>query len=425
MKSSNSKVSYKHNSNNHRPREESSSGNSRESIESRGERNGYGEKLTKKKAAKDSNEIKFSSHSSTSTAASKHIRDDAPLAKSTVQRAVRDPIYPTLRSIDTMEMDAPLDEHQIEGAITRLKLMVIDRRARRITKESGFWKATFSVPLGSGKHSDRNVSLTLYFVCLAKNADVPMRIQFNVGLIRDDHVKHLIQVFKEVFPLDYKQVARSLRVHGVDEAYDREGSLEDFVLERASSTTVERYYIKTNTGGNIQTSYIGSVDSPSHGVLYALGSADAYRNARGQAVPLNADTATHTFKCRDNMIRIESRRVFKQAPLTLAQVIELPSAFHEYQFFDLTRLPAKERNDPLFMGYVDSVRLRGLHGASKRMVTVLGGGRPATRRIAEFEQRLGKASCTWWSAIDHRQQLGVLLRDAPIWRFLRLTAKPS
>lgn len=420
MRKLDSKASYKHNSSKYV--DDVAIGSEAEANELNHSNNSV--RLGKTKKAKLTSAAK-------AFAASKYINDDArpksekkTKAKGSGESAVRETVVPELRSIDTMEMDAPLNEQQIERAIGKLKLMVNDKRARRVTNESRFWEAKFSVPLGTGRQGERSVSITFYFVCTAKNSNVPMRLQFNVGLIRDEHVKRLIEVFKEVFPLDYKEVARSLRIHGVDEAYDRTGSLEDFILERGSSTTVERYYIKTSAGGEIQTSYIGSVDSPSHGVLYDLGSADAYRNARGQAVPLNKDTATHVFKCRMGMIRIESRRVFK-SPLTMQDLLRLPSAFHEYQFFDLTRLPARKRRDPVFIGYVDSVRLRGVHSASKRLEAALGGGRPAARQVAEFEERLGRANSTWWSAIDHRQQLGVLLRAAPIWQFLRLTARLS
>jgi hypothetical protein len=329
---------------------------------------------------------------------------------------------PQLRSIDTMEMDADLTENEIVKAIERLKLMVNSKTARRVTKERKFWRAIFSVPLGTGRQDDRSVSITFYFDCTAHNSNVPFRIQFNAGLIQEQHVRRLMAVFKEVFPFDYASVARSLRFHGVDEAYDHAGSLEDFVLERLRTTTVERYYIKTNAGGSIQTAYIGSHASPSHGVLYDLGSADAYRNALGQAVPLNKDTATHSFVERKGMIRIESRRVFDK-PLTLQQLLELPSAFREYRFFDLTRLSRRDRLDPVLMGFVDSVRLRGVHSASKRLEEAFGGGRAAKRRVKEFEHRLADCGCTWWQALDHQQQLGVLLKNAPIWRFLRRTAK--
>lgn len=404
------KSSYKHDSS-----DQTDSDNSLGSLDKQSKPK---EKLT----TSETERKKKQTHVTSSASTSSPINDDAqPMAKSAVQRAVKKTINPGLRIIDTMEMDAPLNAQQIESAIKKLKAMRSEKRARQLTSESKFWKAKFTVPLGSGS-GGRNVSVTFYFECTANNSNVPMRLQFNVSLIREEHARRFIKVFKEVFPFDYKQVAKSLRFHGVDEAYDRPGSLEDFVLERPASTTVERYYIRTNSRGEIQTSYIGSEDSPSHGVLYDLGGADAFRNALGEAVPLNKDTATHKFNSREGMIRIESRRVFKGSPLTLKELLELPSAFHEYQFLDLNRLSAKDRCDPAFIGYVDSVRLRGVHAASKRLEAALGGGRPAKRQVALFEARLGTASCVWWSAIDHRQKLGVLLRKSAIWKFLRHTA---
>jgi hypothetical protein len=356
--------------------------------------------------------------------ASASINRDVPPTHTAIARAMHASSQPQLRSIDTIELDADLADNEIEAAIERLRLMVNTKTARRVTRERRFWKRIYSVPLGTDRQGDRGVSLTFYFVCTANNADVPMRLQFNVGLIQESHARRFIEVFREVFPFDYQRVARCLRVHGTDEAYDHIGSLEDFILERPRTTTVERYFIKTNAGGAIQTSYIGGVNSPSHGVLYDLGSADAYRNALGQPVALNKDTATHTFVEREGMIRIESRRVFPKS-LTMQQLLKLPSAFHEYLFFDLTRLPRRERRDPVFMGYVDSVRLRGLNSAGKRLAELFGGGRAAKRQVKEFEDRLASCRCAWWQALDHQQKLGVLLRSAPIWCFLKHTAKPD
>jgi hypothetical protein len=378
--------------------------------------------VTTKGKSKAVNRSHDSKHKKASSA-SISINHDAPSTRTAIARAIHANHQPQLRIIDTMELDADLADHEIEEAIERLKLMVNAKTARRVTKDRRFWKRIYSVPLGTGRQGDRSVSLTFYFVCTAKNANVPMRLQFNVGLIQESHARRFIKVFREVFPFSYQGVAQLLHVHGIDEAYDHAGSLEDLLLERPGSTSVERYYIKTNAGGAIQTSYIGGVNSPSHGVLYDLGSADAYRSALGQAVPLNKDTATHTFVERKGMIRIESRRVFKK-PLTIQQLLKLPSAFHEYLFFDLTRLSRQDRGDPVFMGYVDSVRLRGLHSAGRRLKESFGGGRPAQRQVREFEDRLASCRCTWWQSLDHQQQLGVLLRAAPIWRFLKRTGEP-
>lgn len=397
-------VSYKHHSSHH------------QDTEHEGTTNTLPSETTTRKA---SNNKKRATPSSAST----HIKHDAPVpTKGDGQRPVRKPNPPALRSIDTMEMDAYISPEEIESAIERLKLLVSDKRAKRVTSQSQFWKATFSVPLGT-ELEQRSVSATFYFDCTARGADIPMRLQFNVGLMKVGHVDKLMDAFKEVFPYDYKRVAAALRVHGVDEAYDHEGNLEDFILEHRRATVVARYYIKTGAGGEIQTAYTGSVDSPSHGVLYDIESADVYRNALGQPVPLNKDTAADTFECRKGMIRIESRRVFKDHPLTLEELLKLPSAFHEYLFFDLTRLSARDRRDSVFMGFVDSVRLRGLNAAVKRLQVSYGGGRPAIREVKQFEDRLAACSCTWWSALDHSQQLGKLLRAAPIWKFLKHTAK--
>lgn len=106
--------------------------------------------------------------------------------------------------------------------------------------------------------------------------------------------------------------------------------------------------------------------------------------------------------------------------LTYAELLQTPSAFSEYYLFDLSRLPPRDRRDTAFVGYTEIVRLRGMHGAKQRLLNMHGKTAETKRLIADYEQRLARAQCEWWTQLDRTQQLGALLNALPVNKFMKL-----
>jgi hypothetical protein len=333
-------------------------------------------------------------------------------------------IQPILRALDKAMVDAPATPEQVERAIDICKELVKAGDATRITNQSRNWEAVFVVPLDSqlpARHS-QNPSVTLYFNYRGNvKANVPFRLQLNPHKLNTQHTVSLIELWKFIWPIGWREMRRDSRYYRVDEAADKQGDLDNLILDRKASQVMIRYFTQTGRNGKIKTSYIGEDSSENGGALYDRFSAEVFRNADGEPVPLNRDTATHVLdqlKDVDGVIRVESRRVFA-TKLTYAKLLQTPSAFSEFYLFDLSLLPPRDRRDTAFMGYTEIVRLRGMHGAKQRLFDMHGKTAETKRLIADYESRLARAQCEWWTQLDRTQQLGKLLESLPVNKFLK------
>jgi hypothetical protein len=333
-------------------------------------------------------------------------------------------VQPQLRTLDKAMVDAPATPEQVERAIDICKDMARIGDATRITNQSRNWQAVFAVHLNSQLHAghSQNPSATLYFNYRGNaNADIPFRLQFNPHKIDARHTDALIDLWKSIWPIGWRELRRDARYFRMDEAADAAGSLDNLILDRKASQVTARYYTQTGRDGKIKTSYIGEDSAANGAALYDRYSAEVFRNADAEPVPLNRETATYTLdqiKDAEGIIRVESRRVFAQK-LTYAELLQTPSAFSEYYLFDLSRLTPSDRRDTAFMGYTEMVRLRGMHGAKHRLLDMHGKTVATKRMIADYEQRLARCQCEWWTRLDRTQQLGKLLKSLPANKFLK------
>ena len=330
-------------------------------------------------------------------------------------------IQPILRALDKAMLDAPATPEQVERAIDICKELVKAGDATRITNQSRNWEAVFVVPLDSqlpAGHS-QNPSVTLYFNYRGNaKANVPFRQQFNPHKLNAQHTGSLIELWKFIWPIGWREMRRESRYYRVDEAADNHGDLDNLILDRKASQVMIRYFTQTGRNGKIKTSYIGEDSSENGGALYDRFSAEVFRNADGEPVPLNRDTATHILDQVDGVIRVESRRVFP-TKLTYPELVKTPSAFSDFYLFDLSLLTLRDRRDTAFMGYTEIVRLRGLHGAKQRLFDMHGKTAETKRMIADYERSLASAQCEWWTQLDRTQQLGALLKALPANKFMK------
>lgn len=333
-------------------------------------------------------------------------------------------VQPLLRALDKAMIDAPATPEYVERAIDICKELVQAGNAKRITSQSRNWQAVFVVYLDDKlptNHS-KNPSVTLYFnYRWNANTDVPFRLQFNPHKLNAQHTSSLIALWERLWLIGWKELRSDARYFRVDEAADKEGDLDNIILDRKASQVTSRFYTQTGRDGKIKTMYNGEVSAEKGGTLYDRYSAEVFRNAVNEPVPLNRETATHTLdqlRKVEGIIRVESRRVFAKK-LTYAELLQTPSAFSEFQLFDLSRLTSSDRRDTAFMGYTEMVRLRGMHGAKHRLLDMLGKSAKTKRLIADYEQRLARAQCDWWTQLDRTQQLGALLNALPVNKFMR------
>jgi hypothetical protein len=347
-------------------------------------------------------------------------------ASQTGERATRKyqrDLQPTLRSIDKVMIDAPLSQDEIASAIEVCKNWRKEGRATQITNQSGYWQAVYVFYLDPDRDTShsKTPSVTLYFQSRGNNSSVAFRLQLNPHHIEQHHVRPLKHMWEQLFSFHWRDVRLAARIYRGDEAWDFDGVLDDIVLDRKASQVKDNYFIKTNRKGKIQSQYIGEATAASRGIIYDRELAELFRNDRGEAIPLNHETATQILehnKDSPTTIRVESRRVF-EPKLTYTQFAQTPSAFSEFNVFDLSRLRPRDRQDNGFMLYIEWVRLRGVHGAKHRLFEMQGKTADAKRRIAEYNACLARTQCECWLQMDRVQQLGVLLDVLPVNSFLK------
>ena len=329
----------------------------------------------------------------------------------------------TLRTIDKVMIDAPLSPEQIESAIDVCKQWVKGGCAIRITSQSERWQAVYVFYLGGSKNSDHtnNPSVTLHFQSRGHNSDVGFRLQLKPHHLDAQHVAALKKMWQKVFSFDWRDVRSAATIYRGDEALDFMGNLDSILFDRKASQVKDNYFIKTNRKGGIQTQYIGEATTASRGIVYDRELAELFRNHAGQPVPLNRKTATHVMehdKNVDGLIRVESRRVFTPK-LSYTEFMQTPSAFSEFNVFDLSRLRPRDRQDNGLMLYIEWVRLRGTHGAKHRLFEMQGKTAATKKLLAEYTSRLARTQCEWWQQLDRVQQLGVLLDTLLVNSFLK------
>ena len=333
-------------------------------------------------------------------------------------------VQPQLRALDKAMVDAPATPEQVDRAIDIAHQLRKNGQAMQITNQSRNWRAVFVAYLDGSKSPDhsKNPSATLYFDYRGNaKADVPFRLQFNPPKLDAQHTEILTDLWERIWPIGWRELRRDARFFRIDEAADAAGDLDNLILDRKASQVTVRYFTQTGRNGKIKTAYVGEDSAANGGALYDRFSAEVFRNADCEPVPLNRETATHTLdqvKDVEGVIRVESRRVFA-TKLTYTELLQTPSAFSEYFLFDLSRLPPRDRRDTAFIGYTEIVRLRGMHGAKQRLFDMHGKTAETKRLIADYEQRLARAQCEWWTQLDRTQQLGKLLESLPANKFMK------
>jgi Txe/YoeB family toxin of Txe-Axe toxin-antitoxin module len=365
--------------------------------------------------------------SNRSTISKEIVPQHKPMANavaSAQHRSAGNPHSITLRAIDKLILDLELKPHELDETVEQLKYLVSEKMMRRITNQSRFWKYVFSLNFDDHQKSRFSKNAGVVFQCepIGKDAKLKIQVVLNPSLMEAQHVKTFMKILKTIFPTRHREMVRRCCVHRIDEAIDAAVVLDDLIVELGGAQVSARYYTKTDRSGRIESMYTGGIESEHHGVAYDQTTADTFKNEAGLAVPLNRDTADTTFCSRLGSTRIESRRVFKE-PMTVTELLSLPSAMNEYRVLDLTRLRPRDLN-PGFVAYLDCVRLRGVRGARLHLVKQFKNSTEIKAQVAAYDKRLASTGAEWWSAVDHTQQLSVLLKASPIWKFLQYAVDP-
>lgn len=316
-------------------------------------------------------------------------------------------------AIDKLVLDIQLPEHELASVLERARQLRRKRQLGKGSTKGKFYKNIFILRLPS------KAVACFHMVQSNQDKGAPMQLVLNPNQMEPGDCQHLIAMFKLLFPLNAREIAASMLIRRIDVCIQLGLAIEDLIIELNGVMSGAKVYLKTDRDGQMQTIYMGSTESAHHGVAYDQITSDQYKRLVGEKpsrTQMREDAELVTER-KQGRIQLESRRVFDH-PVTLARLADLKTPFGKYRILQLKA--GGKKWEPGFCGYVDSVRLRGVHGARTHWKAQCGEGREAMAQIAEFEARLGRMAAPWWKPEAYAASLLETLKKSAAWKFLRL-----
>lgn len=316
-------------------------------------------------------------------------------------------------AIDKLVLDIQLPEHELASVLERARQLRRERQLGKGSTKGKFYKNIFILRLPS--------KAVACFHIMPNNPDkgAPMQLVLNPNQMEPGDCQHLIAIFKRLFPINFKEIAASMLIRRIDVCIQLGLAIEDLIIELNGVMSGAKVYLKTDRDGQMQTIYMGSHESAHHGIAYDQITSDQYKRLVGEKpsrtqMREDAELVLES-ESKQGRIQLESRRVFKR-PVALAQLADMKTPFGKYRILQLKSDGKKW--EPGFCGYVDSVRLRGVHGARAHWKAQCGEGREAMAQIAEFEARLGRMAAPWWKPEEYAASLLETLKKSAAWKFV-------
>jgi len=318
-------------------------------------------------------------------------------------------------AIDKLVLDIQLPEHELAAVLERARQLYRARQLGKGSKKGKFYKNIFILRLPS--------KAVACFHMVQSNPDkgAPMQLVLNPNQMEPGDCQRLIAMFKLLFSLNAREIAASMLIRRIDVCIQLGLAIEDLIIELNGVMSGAKVYLKTDRDGQMQTIYMGSHESAHHGVAYDQITSDQYKRLVGEKpsrTQMREDAElVLELERKQGRIQLESRRVFKR-PVTLAKLADMKAPFGKYRILQLKSDGKKW--EPGFCGYVDSVRLRGVHGARTHWKAQCGEGREVMAQIAEFEAHLGRMAAPWWKPEQYAASLLETLKKSAAWKFLCL-----
>jgi hypothetical protein len=330
---------------------------------------------------------------------------------------------PVIANIDKLKFSILLEPSQLGGIIERALQLCKEKRLKHRSRKSEWYRHVFVLNFATGSKAVFEIEPN------KPNAKTLATLTINPNRthMTTEDVLRLRKVWKDLFGLGALSLASRMRVMRIDVCADAAYSIDNLIVDMDNVRTGAKFYIKTATGGRIETNYMGSVESASRGVAYDLDSSDDFKRAAGE-VPSrhtreNAELVIESGKKElAGRIRIENRRVFKTHQ-SFAKLTKLKNPFEQFHVYDLSKGSHKFSLD--FLMYLDCVRLRGQDGARKFLLSSAQKKAPEiNKQISEHEGRLTNMAADWWKPTDFCSSLMGVLKTLPAWDFLKVIENP-
>lgn len=316
-------------------------------------------------------------------------------------------------AIDKLYLDLQLQAYELDAALDRARQLLRAGRLGKGSTQSTFFKNAFVLHLPS--------SAIVRFHMVANNRDkgAPMQIVLNPNQMENGDSELVKDVFKALFPTNSRLIATNMLIRRIDVCIQLGLPIDDLIINLEGVMSGAKVWVTTNRKGYVQTIYMGDVNSAHHGVAYDQLASDAYKRLVGEKPSRSKlrDNAELAIERKAGRTQLESRRNFEK-PVTLAELAQIKAPFGNYRILEL-KGDAKNW-DPSFSGYVDKVRLRGVHGARAHIQEQCGKSRPVTEQLLEWEARLNVMAAPWWKPEQYAASLLKTLRDSDAWQFLRV-----
>ena len=326
---------------------------------------------------------------------------------------------PEITSIDKLEFSVQVDATELVGAIDRALGLTREKVLSYRSSKSSFYRHQFVLRFDNGACAIFQMEPT------QPNIHTLMQLHINPNHLTTANAKKLLGVWKQMFLHNAKHLAHTLLFRRVDVCADFQHSVDDLILNMDGARSGSTVFVKTGTGGKVQTIYAGSIESARRGTAYDQDASDEYKSFVGE-LPSAARTAMKDdceigLTTTKGRVRIESRNNFK-SPLRFDQLPDLDDPFAGYKIYlkrpDRARKPSAD-----YLAYLDCVSLRGMTGARVHLTKHCANVNETRAAVARHERQLVRNTAPWWRPADYNASVIAMLKAAPIWHFLQVLEK--
>ena len=326
---------------------------------------------------------------------------------------------PEITSIDKLEFSVQVDATELVGAIDRALGLTREKVLSHRSSKSSFYRHQFVLRFDNGACAVFQMEPT------QPNIRTLMQLHINPNHLTTANAKKLLNVWKQMFLHNAKHLAHTLLFRRIDVCADFRHSVNDIILNMDGARSGSTVFVKTGTGGMIQTIYAGSIESARRGTAYDQDASDEYKSLVGElrsvvrtAMKDDCEIGLTTTKGR---VRIESRNNFK-SPLRFDQLPDLDDPFAGYKIY-LKRPDRLGKPSADYLSYLDCVSLRGMTGARVHLTKHCTNVSETRAAIARHEKQLVRSTALWWRPADYNASVIAMLKAAPIWHFLQVLEK--
>lgn len=314
-------------------------------------------------------------------------------------------------AIDKLYLDLSLSPTELEAVLSRATNLKTADKLSRGSNQGTFFKIAYYLKLRSGAIA------RLHLIPTGTAHTFNFQIVLNPNQMESSDCTELIHLMKSLFPTTALKMMRSMLVRRTDLCIEVAHAVDMLLIELDSALVGSKIFVKTDRGAKLQTVYVGSVTSKHHGIAYDLDASDDFKRQVGEKpsrVKL-VDDAELSFSSVKGRTRLESRRVFASAPVTLAQLVEIKDPFGDYRIMELK--PQAFKGDLGFCSYIECVRIRGINGARKYLLAHCG-DKDFSGQVSAWESKLTNMAAVWWKPEQYAVSLLDTLQQSAAWKFV-------